>query len=367
MEPKPLMITIGTTSNGTEVKRDFSIINNMLVSGTTGSGKTEFIQSLIYGIMEQRTPDEARFVIFDSKGIDYMAMQNSPFLLMPVVNDYSKASRIAAILVEEAEKRIENMDFSYKPDIFFILDDYAQCGMLEDIFARLLTISRVAKIHPIIVTSTPTAETLSAEIKALIPYRLTFTTANNKVSQMVIGTAGAENLRYPGEFIYKCGSDIVRANAAYDPYIYNLIKAENSKYPVPAVEDDTDSSTLPAEPCDELTEDAIAFVLKARQASVSMLQRRFRIGYNRAARILDEIEEKGVIGPADGARPRQVLITENEYYGYSYNTDDDEIVISVEVSSEPSSLISNNITPDSFNSLPESVRRMIIEADKETE
>ena len=328
---RALLADFGTDAYGEVKTKDLSEFNNVLVSGTTGSGKTSFVVSLLLSLMRNYGPETIKLVIYDSKRVDYAFLKNSNFLLTPIINDPNKLVRATAIMVEEAELRIERGMQEAKPDIFFVLDDYADASNNSEIalaIQRLLNLSRKAHIHIIIVTSTPTASVLSAEMKALIPFRIAFTTANNQASQMVIGESGAENLRYPGEFICKFGEK----RQTYDSIVVSNPKAELqiiqdiyvSKQEMLAdfaaeIFSDTSQDLLTQatdyQLQEELLDDAIAFVLKSKQASVSMLQKRFRIGYNRAAQIMDEIEKRGIVGPSDGSMPRPILITEEDYYG----------------------------------------------------
>jgi len=385
---KSLVANLGLDVAGDTVAKDISNYSNVLISGTTGSGKTSFVISLLLSLMTNYSPDRIKFVIFDSKGIDYNFMHSSGYMLTPILYDSRKFNRTAAILVDEAEKRIEVGTTEGRPDIFFIVDDYADVSSIDDVsltMQRLLKLSRVAKIHVIMVTATPSSSIIPTEIKALIPYRIAFTTASPQASQMILGESGAERLSYPGEYILKCGGDLQKYTAICFDNPHAEIKRITDKNlsnssALTAIAEDIFSGEeeklkiskenaikrMSSEPRDELTEDAIAFILKSRQASVSMLQRRFRIGYNRAARIIDEIEEIGVIGPSMGDRPRHVLLTEDEYYGKSSSQKVEKIQAET-VSNGTRALttedLSGNAAVDYFNSLPESVRKMILEAD----
>ena len=324
-----LLADFGMNNYGEVITKDCSDFNNVLVSGTTGSGKTSFVVSLLFSLMRNYGPEKIKLAIYDSSLVDYSFLKGSRFLLTPIINDSRKLARATAIMVEEAEMRIEQGVPTDKPDIFFVLDDFADAignSEIELMMQRLLSLSRKARIHVIIVTSTPTASVLSAEMKALIPFRIAFTTANYQASQMIIGESGAENLRYPGEFICKFGGN----RQAYDSILVVDPKIELqriqdsyiSKQDILAdlaaeiFSDTSQDTTLQMNNYlsqDELIEDAIAFILKSKQASVSMLQRRFRIGYNRAAQIMDEIEKRGIVGPSDGSMPRSILIKEEDY------------------------------------------------------
>ncbi len=259
-------------------------------------------------------------------------------------------------------------------------------------------------MHLIVATQRPSVDVVTGLIKANIPSRIAFSVASQFDSRTILDMAGAEKLlgkgdmlfspvgstkpyRVQGPFISEKEIDkVIRfvkkegGNPEYDEELKNAIENADKK--------------SQSEPQDELTDDAIAFIFKSKQASVSMLQRRFRIGYNRAARIIDEIEEKGIIGPSDGSRPRQLLITEEEYYG-GYDDGDHEdfeegreggeetsqavqkseegggySIETRETQAEPAGEIrneklSNTQAMDSFNSLPESVRRAVMDADSE--
>ena len=276
-------------------------------------------------------------------------------------------------------------------------------------------------MHLIVATQRPSVDVVTGLIKANIPSRIAFSVASQFDSRTILDMAGAEKLLGKGDMLFSpVGS--TKPYRVQGPYISEkeidkVIKFVKKEGGNPDYDEELKNAIENAdkrsskEPQDELTEDAIAFIFKSKQASVSMLQRRFRIGYNRAARIIDEIEEKGIIGPSDGSRPRQLLITEEEYYG-GYDTE--EAVSEPEPVREPepepvyepapepepepvyepepepeyvpetvrepeyemaseddgirsSSGLSTTQAMDSFNSLPESVRRMIMDADSESD
>jgi S-DNA-T family DNA segregation ATPase FtsK/SpoIIIE len=300
-----------------------------------------------------------------------------------------------------------------KPQIVIIIDELADLMMaspseVENSICRLAQKARAAGMHLIVATQRPSVDVVTGLIKANIPSRIAFSVASQFDSRTILDMAGAEKLLGKGDMLFSpVGS--TKPYRVQGPYISEkeidkVIKFVKKEGGNPDYDEELKSAIENAdkrsskEPQDELTEDAIAFIFKSKQASVSMLQRRFRIGYNRAARIIDEIEEKGIIGPSDGSRPRQLLITEEEYYGgYEESSEPEptpepepepvyapvpepEPVYVQETHSEPeyemapeddgirsSSGLSKTKALDSFNSLPESVRRMIMDADSESD
>jgi DNA segregation ATPase FtsK/SpoIIIE-like protein len=279
---------------------------------------------------------------------------------------------------------------------------------VENSICRLAQKARAAGMHLIVATQRPSVDVVTGLIKANIPSRIAFSVASQFDSRTILDMAGAEKLLGKGDMLFSpVGS--TKPYRVQGPYISEkeidkVIKFVKKEGGNPDYDEELKNAIENAdkrsskEPQDELTEDAIAFIFKSKQASVSMLQRRFRIGYNRAARIIDEIEEKGIIGPSDGSRPRQLLITEEEYYGgYEESSEPEpapepepepvyapvpepEPVYVQETHSEPeyemapeddgikpSSGLSTTKAMDSFNSLPESVRRMIMDADSESD
>jgi DNA segregation ATPase FtsK/SpoIIIE-like protein len=281
---------------------------------------------------------------------------------------------------------------------------------VENSICRLAQKARAAGMHLIVATQRPSVDVVTGLIKANIPSRIAFSVASQFDSRTILDMAGAEKLLGKGDMLFSpVGS--TKPYRVQGPYISEkeidkVIKFVKKEGGNPDYDEELQNAIENAdkrsskEPQDELTEDAIAFIFKSKQASVSMLQRRFRIGYNRAARIIDEIEEKGIIGPSDGSRPRQLLITEDEYYGGGEAEAEPEPapapepvqvrrqepvhkpepVYVPEAVSEPEyemapeddgisagSGFGHTQAMDSFNSLPESVRRMVMDADSESD
>ena len=234
--------------------------------------------------------------------------------------------------------RVDQRYADCKPQIVIIIDELADLMMaspseVENSICRLAQKARAAGMHLIVATQRPSVDVVTGLIKANIPSRIAFSVASQFDSRTILDMAGAEKLLGKGDMLFSpVGSTKpyrVQGPFISEKEIEKVIRFVKKEGGNPEYDEELKSAIENAdkknssEPQDELTEDAIAFIFKSKQASVSMLQRRFRIGYNRAARIIDEIEEKGIIGPSDGSRPRQLLITEEEYYG-GYSDGDDE-------------------------------------------
>ena len=426
---------VGKDISGNNIVADLRDMPHLLIAGATGSGKSVCINSIITSFLYKARPSELKLIMIDPKVVELGNYNGIPHMLTPVVTDPRKAARALAIAVEEMDKRYElfaehnvkdlnsynelmRVDQRYadcKPQIVIIIDELADLMMaspsdVENSICRLAQKARAAGMHLIVATQRPSVDVVTGLIKANIPSRIAFSVASQFDSRTILDMAGAEKLLGKGDMLFSpVGS--TKPYRVQGPFIseketekiIRFVKKEggNPDYDEElrnAIENADKKSSM--EPQDELTEDAIAFIFKSKQASVSMLQRRFRIGYNRAARIIDEIEEKGIIGPSDGSRPRQLLMTEEEYYGggepepepepepvyepepepvYEEVTEPEPSYVSetlqepeYEMASEDdgirtSSGLSNTQAMDSFNSLPESVRRMIMDADSESD
>lgn len=331
------VVPFGKEENGDIVYQDLSQISHMLISGTTGSGKTAFIQSIMTSLMLSVPTGNVKFIIYDSKQIDYMFFQGIPQLLVPILTDSKKAMGAINWALSEANNRIKLFTESTNyinelPHIFIILDDYSSIASCDDIecLVNLLNIGRQTNIHCILSTSTPTSSNVSTETKANIPCRIAFHTTQKSISRMIIDENGAELLQIPGEMIFKGQNQLIRCTSFYiaDEEIKRIVM--EIKCILEAVYDQdiiefitkneidkiVDSScNIMSDIPDELFEKAIAFVVDAGQASVAMLQRKLKIGYQIAARLIDQMEEQHIIGPYDGTNPRKILIKNAEAKG----------------------------------------------------
>lgn len=213
----PHEIMIGYTDDEVYTQ-DYTKISNLLVLGTTGSGKSAFIQSLIAELMSNATPYDAKFVIYDSKGIDYVYLNWNPFLYIPVVTETYRIHNIINWLITEAMERISDTFLSNKPHIFVIFDEFSKISRdpnNSELLNWLLQIDRSVKIHCILVSSTPSAQVISTELKANIPFKVSFRTATKHISRMVIDEAGAELLAFPGEMIYIGQEGKIKCNSVF--------------------------------------------------------------------------------------------------------------------------------------------------------
>ena len=425
--PSIIEFVVGKDISGNNIVADLKDMPHPLIAGATGSGKSVCINSIITSFLYKARPSELKLIMIDPKVVELGNYNGIPHMMTPVVTDPRKAARALAIAVEEMDKRYEafathnvkdlesynelmRADQRYadcKPQIVIIIDELADLMMaapseVENSICRLAQKARAAGMHLIVATQRPSVDVVTGLIKANIPSRIAFSVASQFDSRTILDMAGAEKLLGKGDMLFSpVGS--TKPYRVQGPFISEketekIIKFVKKEGGGPeydeelrnAIENADKKSTSEAQ--DELTEDAIAFIFKSKQASVSMLQRRFRIGYNRAARIIDEIEEKGIIGPSDGSRPRQLLMTEDEYYGGYGDGDPEDSNSGVESSEETPEVVqesedgggysveprpapqetaggteklSNTQAMSSFNSLPESVRRAVMDADSE--
>ena len=345
-----ISFVVGKDVSGRNIIADLHSMPHMLIAGATGSGKSVCINTIITSLLYKASPDEVKLVLIDPKVVELGSYNGIPHMLIPVVTDPKKAAAALNWAVNEMQQRYNKFaelgakdlasynqsvasageDDKVMPQIVIVIDELADLMMaassqVEEAICRLAQKARAAGMHLIVATQRPSVDVVTGLIKANIPSRIAFSVSSQFDSRTIIDTAGAEKLLGKGDMLFSP----VEANKPIriqGPYISEtesaaVIEFVKDQSETEYREDVIQSIEVSDKPvsqdsvADELTEDAIEFILKQKQASVSMLQRRFRIGYNRAARIIDEIEEMGIIGASDGSRPRQVLMTEEEYYG----------------------------------------------------
>ena len=347
-----ITFAVGKDIAGKAIVADLKSMPHMLIAGSTGSGKSVCINSIIVSILYKAKPDEVKFVLIDPKVVELGNYNGIPHMLIPVVTDPNKAAAALNWAVAEMTDRYKKfadegvrdlagyndlmMTREEKdkvlPQIVIIIDELADLMMaapsqVEESICRLAQMARAAGMHLIVATQRPSVDIITGVIKANIPSRIAFAVSSQFDSRTILDMAGAEKLVGKGDMLFNplgSGKPVrVQGNFVSDSEVHNVIEflkqqsIEQDKSYSEIVMDTIENADVPRSieenDGDELLSDAIETVVRAEQASVSMLQRRFRIGYNRAARIIDMMEARGIIGPADGSRPRQVLMSLDEF------------------------------------------------------
>ncbi len=333
-----LGIVLGLDVIGHPTIADLARMPHLLIAGATGAGKSVAINAIIASILFNATPEEVRFLMIDPKRIELSGYEGIPHLLHPVVVEPKLASRALLWAVREMERRYRLMEEakvkgfdSYNesaseklPYIVVIVDELADLMMVaskdvETAIARLAQMARAAGIHLIIATQRPSVDVLTGLIKANFPTRIAFKVSSKVDSRTIIDTSGAEHLLGMGDMLYMPpgSSAIQRVHGAYiseqeTTELVTFLKKQGAAVyddsVIQQVHEDGDLAGSGSDPdYDERYDEAVALVCESGQASISMIQRRLRIGYNRAARIIEMMEKESIIGPADGAKPREVL------------------------------------------------------------
>ena len=333
-----LAMALGKDISGRAVVTDLGDMPHLLIAGTTGSGKTVCVNSLIMSMIYNATPEELKFLMVDPKMVELAIYNGLPHLLCPVVTDAKKVSGALGWVVSEMEARykmlakmtVRNIQaFNQKseeklPYIVVIIDELADLMMIaqediENAITRLAQLSRAVGIHMILATQRPSVDVVTGVIKANFPARISFKVASKVDSRTVLDMNGADKLLGKGDMLFlDPGSPKpIRAQGTFltDPEIekvVNFIKSQQEPvYDNEILEQQKKSvSGRGGFEKDEFFDEAVSMVLETGQASVSMLQRRLRLGYTRAARIIDAMEEEGIIGPFRGSKPREILIQE---------------------------------------------------------
>lgn len=337
-----LSFALGKDISGLPIITDIAKMPHLLIAGSTGSGKSVCVNTLINSILYNSKPHEVKFLMIDPKVVELTNYNGIPHLLIPVVTDPKKASFALNWAVTEMTKRYKLFaDNSVRdingynekceeklPKIVIIIDELADLMMVspnevEDAICRLAQMARAAGMHLIVATQRPSVDVITGVIKANIPSRIAFSVSSQTDSRTILDMGGAEKLLGKGDMLfYPVGAPKpIRLQGAFISEkevenVVNFIKSqigEDVSYTGDILENIDKGISLDVTSEDELISEAIEFIVNSGQASASMLQRKFRIGYNRAARLIDEIEERSIIGPSEGSKPRKVLITKEEY------------------------------------------------------
>lgn len=338
---KPLVVPLGKDVNGQVVTFDLTKMPHLLIAGATGSGKSVMINVIITSILMRTKPSEVRLMLIDPKRVELSVYNGVPHLLTPVVTEARKAPSALNKVLAEMERRYEqfathgvrNMtEFNHKaksdpdagltvmPYIVVIVDELSDLMMVagnevETAIVRLAQMARAAGIHIIIATQRPSVDVITGLIKANIPSRIAFAVSSGVDSRTILDTNGAEKLLGRGDMLYQPidASKPTRIQGAYIPSEdVEAVVGAITEQVQPAYDERMAPSELEATETgqdaeDELFDEAKQFVIQEQKASTSQLQRHFRIGYNRAARLIDELEQRGYVGPSDGSKPRKVL------------------------------------------------------------
>lgn len=346
-----LAVALGKDISGAPVIMDLAKMPHLLIAGATGAGKSVCINTLVISLIYKADPNEVKLVMIDPKQVELGVYNGIPHLLIPVVKDAKKATGALSWAVQEMTERYsvfernnvrniqgyndlmeaEGTPENKMPSIVIIIDEFADLmmvapGDVENYVCRIAQLARAAGMHLVIATQRPVVKFITGNIKANVPSRISFMVASVKDSQTILDMGGAEKLVGRGDMLYlpvgetkparmQCAfvSDdevkkVVAAvtedgEAEYDPSVIEQIEKDEEYKP------DGDN---PGD-ADELLPEAIELAIDNKQISTSLIQRRFRIGYNRAGSIIDQMEKRGIISEPDGNRPRQVLITREQY------------------------------------------------------
>ncbi|MBM6958159.1 DNA translocase FtsK [Lactobacillus gallinarum] len=360
----PMNVPLGKDVTGSTISANLAKMPHLLIAGSTGSGKSVAINTILASILMKDRPEDVKLVLIDPKMVELSVYNGVPHLLIPVVTDAKLASNALRKVVKEMERRyklfaaggVRNMgEYNQKvaennqdkskpvmkplPYILVVVDELSDLMMVgghdvEGAIVRLGQMARAAGIHMILATQRPSVDVITGLIKANVPSRISFAVSSGVDSRTILDQTGAEKLLGRGDMLYMPigASKPERIQGAYiasdevERVIDWVKKQQKVDYDETMIPKKGESSSASDngndEPEDEFYNQAVDLVRRQQTASVSMLQRRFRIGYNRAARIVDEMEAKGIVGPSEGSKPRQVLVPPVKNEGNGNNAND---------------------------------------------
>lgn len=357
----PLSFVIGKDIVGKPMVGDLAKMPHLLVAGQTGSGKSVMINDILTSFLFRNSPSDLKLILIDPKQVELTPYNDLPHLLTPVINEPEKCISALKWAVAEMERRLRTMagvgkrniaeynnlkDQDSMPYIVIVIDELADLMMMaardvEALVVRLAQKARAAGIHLILATQSPRVTVITGLIKANIPARISFTVSQEVESRIILDQSGAEKLLGLGDMLYINASmpkpkrvqaafigedetakitDFIREQRPpmYDEEVVSMPVQLNGKGGI-VVDSGADGD-------DDLFRDAVKVVIDGRKASTSLLQRRLRVGYARAARLIESMEEQGIVGPADGARPREVLVSSmDDVFGGEVSSPGDEV------------------------------------------
>ncbi len=347
-----LTLALGTDTAGNPYVADLARMPHLLIAGATGSGKSVAVHAMLASLLFRATPKEVRLLIVDPKMLELSVYNDIPHLLLPVVTEPKKAALALRWAVQEMERRYrlmadeqvrnittynkkierrikelrgrppaEDENTEVLPYIVVVIDELADLMMVaskdvEEAIARLAQMARAAGIHLIVATQRPSVDVLTGMIKANFPARIAFQVASRVDSRTILDTQGAETLLGGGDMLFlppgTARLERVHGSFVSEDEIARLtafLREQGEPAYQEEILEEPDPTLVPDDPeFDELYDKAVALVAETRQASISMIQRRLQIGYNRAARMIERMEQEGVVGPSRGSKPREVLI-----------------------------------------------------------
>ena len=360
MAKSKLTVALGRDLAGTVAVADLAKMPHLLIAGTTGSGKSVCVNAMIVSILYKSTPDEVRFLLIDPKVVEFGVYNGIPHLLVPVVTDPRKAASALNWAVTEMLKRYkifaqcnvrdlsgynrlaqernyvdeDGQPMLHMPQIVIVIDELADLMMaapneVEDSICRLAQMARAAGMHLVVATQRPSVDVVTGLIKANIPSRIALTVSNGVDSRTILDSVGAEKLLGQGDMLFSPigAQKPMRIQGCFvsDSEIESIVnyvkKTKESEYDTAimdeieknAVAEHTGEENGDSDSSDPMMNEAIKCVVEAGQASTSLLQRRLRLGYARAGRLIDEMEQMGIVGPHEGSKPRAVLMTYQQY------------------------------------------------------
>ena len=345
-----LPIALGIDIGGKPIIADLTELPHLLIAGATGSGKSVCINNIILSILYKLSPEKVKFLMIDPKRVELNIYNGIPHLLIPIITDTSQAIKVLNWTISEMEKRFKifaeagvrnlegyneyvrniNNDTEPLPYIIIVIDELADLMLTspvkaEESLCRLAQMTRATGIHLIIATQRPSVDIITGSIKVNFPSRIAFAVSTQVDSRTILDVNGAEKLLGNGDMLFSPvgASKPIRAQGAFvvEKEIRNVVSylikySPSSEYEQEVLEYKKSKDLLretEEDEEDELFNEAISIIINSKQASISILQRKLRIGYTRAARLIDVMEKKGIVGPYDGRNPRKILISNEEY------------------------------------------------------